>query len=149
MPNIPSGFSAMQIDERLKTLAAISYGQEKQNVRHDFTEEEMEEYKDKFSSVSITLQNEKELFDAQREQYKTTVVPLEKTRKELLLKISHKYEESVQDVFLVDNQETGMMEIYSSVTAEKISERKLFPSERQQRMSFLSASNSVTLPKHQ
>lgn len=116
--------------DRPTLLGGSAYAVEEQLVRKPYTQEELVNFKEELSQCSIDLKNKRSTAAAQMKEIRETVRIAEEAVKDRVTKIQTGFEESLQQVFLFDNQETKRMVIYDG-TGEVVSERPLLPRERQ------------------
>jgi len=107
--NYDPAFKTMQPSEIIDNLEAVAYGIQERSYTKNLTEEEIVERKDQYSEIGIKLS---ELASQKKEAIERFKI-LEKEPKEratsLLESIKFKSEQKFGKLFLVDDQESGMM----------------------------------------
>lgn len=134
------------------TLKEIAYYQATEDIRHDFSEDEMIDLKENLYSLTQENFEKKILLDGVKVILKestnvieditnmmesktnfpdtTDMKSIDKKIKNILRKIKDGYEIASTKIFGVDHQDEGLMAIYDQV-GNLITTRKLFQSERQ------------------
>jgi len=123
-------------EEKIQFLRDNAMQIEKQNVKMMFSEEELSEMKSNLSDISI---EENELKDELKEISKDLKDKIKFKRENIkgllkYLKDKHKLEN--QEVYLIDDQENGLMITYNQ-DGDVVESRKLRQSERQTRIKSL------------
>ena len=122
--------------ERLQLLRENAATVEKQSVKVMFTEDELAEMKHNLSDISI-LENElKEELKEVSSDLKAKIKSEREQIKGLLTYLKNKYILQTQEVYLMDDQDAGLMNTYNA-EGMLIESRKLRPSERQTRIKSL------------
>lgn len=125
-------------EERVKLLRDNALRVEEMTVKRYFTPEQMEDMRKELTADSIECSEKEDELKEVSAPLKAVIKEKKAVIKERLQKLKAKFEESREEVFLMDNQQDGMMEIYDA-EGKLVSSRKLLPSERQTRI--------VSIPK--
>lgn len=104
-------------------------------IRHHFTNAELATMKDELATNCINLQKKQDELDEIKDGFKLVMKPMEKTHKALLTDINNRYVDQSMEVFYVPDYDRGIMEMYNDAS-EKVYERPLTVSERQQQIPF-------------
>lgn len=116
--------------ERKSMLEANAYAVEEQLVRKAFTKEELDNFKEELSQCSIDLKNKQATAKKQMQEIRETLRIAEEARKDRVSKLQTGFEESLQQVYLFDDQKRRKMIVYDQF-GEVVNERPLLPRERQ------------------
>lgn len=115
----------------IQHILDMAVGREVRQVRHDFSEDEMNVLREQFAEVAMHRADEEEAFLLVKKEWK---VKLDEVKEEERLKrklVRDRFFDQERDVALLPNHESGMMEIYDAKSGEMVEERKLRPNERQ------------------
>lgn len=104
-------------------------------IRKYFTEDELSEKKDNLSKNFIDLDRKEDELDEIKEKFKQEMKPMKQRHMLLIKDIKQGFEDNEVEVYYVPDYDKGMMELYST-DGEKLHERKLTVSEKQQEMAF-------------
>jgi hypothetical protein len=104
-------------------------------IRHHFTKDELVTMKDSLATNCIALQRKQDELDEIKDSFKLVMKPMEKTHKGLLTDINNGYVDQSMEVYYVPDYDRGIMEMYNEAS-EKVYERPLTVSERQQQIPF-------------
>lgn len=113
--------------QQVKDLAVKS---ENRVVQIPFSDSEREKLRDDFLQNSLRLNKIKAEFQEIASGYREQIKQQSKTTSSNLTDLSRNYRESEEDVFLIDDQEKGVMMHYR-VDGTPLFERPLRPDERQ------------------
>lgn len=131
-----TAFKGMQSKEILDNLEAVAYGLEERSYTKNLTEEEVVERKDKYSEIGIKLSElatqKKEAMD----RFKLLEKEPKEHAKDLLESIKYKSEQNFGRLFLVDDQEDGMMYSFDE-SGVCVDARQLTKSEKQTKLKSL------------
>jgi len=116
--------------ERKRILRDNCYAVEKFNYSKPFTNEELLDIKDKYSQRSIEVQRVEQEKQNAVDAFKMQLKPILLERADLLEKIKNKAEQVSEDVFLMDDQENGVMDFINDA-GETVYSRPLLPTEKQ------------------
>lgn len=109
-----NAFKDMSKDEIKDNLEAIAYSVEEKSYTKNLTEEELNERKDEYSSVGIQLselnESKKEILDS----FKLKMKQPQERANELISSIKFKSEQRYGELFLVDDQNDGLMYSFDS-----------------------------------
>lgn len=103
---------------------------EKTSWQRHFTQDELEAFKEEFSQKHIELGEADTELKEYKERHKERITPMKDRSSQLLDHIKTKKEDHYEDCFAFDDQEAGTVSFYNR-KGEKVSERKLMPSEKQ------------------
>lgn len=123
-------FQDLPPEERAKTLKDNCCKIEETLVTRPFTHDELKEYESNLAKKSVELQVEKIKFDKLKKEHELKTKPMIESISETTKSLRLRYSETMEDVVLMDNHETGMMESYD-MDGIFLNERPLRPSERQ------------------
>jgi hypothetical protein len=134
-------FQAMQASEIKDNLEAVAYGIQESSYTKNLTEDEIVERKDEYSAIGIQLSEIAE----QKSEAMNRFKKLEKEPKEnasiLLKSIKFKSEQMHGKLFLVDDQEAGMMYFFD-VTGICVDARPLTKQEKQTKIKTLKTASN-------
>lgn len=102
-------FKAMQPNEIKDNLDAVAYGLIEKSYTKNLTEEEIVERKDEYSEIAISLSEIAEQKKEANERFKALVKDPKTKAAMLLESIKFKSEQKHGTLYLVDDQEAGMM----------------------------------------
>lgn len=129
-------FLAMQPAEIIDNLEAVAYGLQERSYTKNLTEEEIVDRKDQYSEIGITLSE----LATQRKEAMDRFKVLEKEPKQdssaLLESIKFKSEQKYGRLFLVDDQESGMMYSFDELGI-CVDARSLLKAEKQTKLKTL------------
>lgn len=133
-------FQDLPLAERAQALKDNSYSSEKEHVKRYLEKEDIEAIKDKISSESIFISEKedelKELSSGIRSEIKSSKSKL----KENLTLLKAGYTEEIEDVFMMDDQESGRM-MYYTADGIFLKSRPLLPAEKQIKMRVATGTN--------
>lgn len=133
-------FQKMPNSEIVDNLEAVAYGLQESSYTRNLSEDEITNRKDEYSSIAIKLS---EIYDQKKEAMDRFKV-LEKEPKEiaveLLKTIKFKSEQMFGKLYLVDDQDAGMMYFFDS-TGVCVDARPLTKQEKQTKLRTLKAGN--------
>lgn len=110
---------------------------EQRTIRKHFTEDEMIDLREKFSTNEILKSDAEEELAEVKKTAKAKIDGIKEISKDVRTKIKHKYIDVIKDVNCVPNFAEGVMEFYDTETGELVDTRKLRPNEKQ--MSILNS----------
>ena len=116
------------------TLEANCLRPEEKVVKKLFEPDEIIDMRKQFMDNSIIIRRATEKLNKAKDEHKAEVKEPTDANAYLLANIRSGYVEVNQQVYLYDNQETGMMEYYDA-KGELVESRRLTPEERQTRIS--------------
>ncbi len=123
-------FETMSQQERIDNLEAIAWGLEERSYTKNLSPEEISERKDEYSQVGLKLDElavrKKEFLDNLKIQEKEP----KESAKILLKAIKYKSEQNYGKLYLVDDQDKGLMYFYD-VTGVCVDVRPLSKEEKQ------------------
>jgi len=122
--------------ERLQLLRENAASVENQSVKVMFSEEELADMKHNLSDVSIKENELKEELKEISKDLKGKIKSEREMIKGLLTYLKNKYIMQTQEVYLMDDQDAGLMLTYNA-EGMLIESRKLRPSEKQTRIKTL------------
>lgn len=126
-------FQNLPIEQRAKALKDNAYRTEVQTLKRPFSEQELAGFKDDLSREMIAL-NELEIqLKEVKDSFKAKMKPYVVAKRDLLKQLKTKYQESEETVYLLDDQQSGIMNIYDA-EGKFYQSRKLFPNERQTKL---------------
>ncbi len=117
-------------EERFKTLSANCYSQEQGEIRKYFTPEELAEMQTEFATDSMILGDVEDEKKEQAAEINVRIKELKLKTKATLKKVRKQYEIEKDTLFMFDDQDNNIMNIYDS-SGNLINSRKLFPHEKQ------------------
>lgn len=109
---------------------------EHEMVKRYFTDDELQEMRVELTETSIERHDKQERLKEQSKAAKDEIANLTNIVNSNLKHLKKKFTEQSEEVYLLDDQDEGVMYTYSS-TGDLISTRKLFPNERQTRIKQL------------
>lgn len=125
-------FGEMPREERYKAMQDICVKTDFQKVRRHYNEDEKAQIKDYVAGEMISLIDRKDEFSVIRKEFNEACKSTDKELRKNLGDLKRGYSENEEDVFLVDDQESGLMHHYDRDGVFLYS-RALFPEERQTR----------------
>jgi hypothetical protein len=132
-------FSKMDLSEVKDNLEAIAYGLEERPYTKNLSPEEVVEKKDQYSQIGLTLseiaREKKEALD----RFKSLEKEPKETAKILLDAIKFKSEQKYGKLFLVDDQDDGMMYSFDD-RGVCVDARPLAKNEKQTRLKTINSS---------
>lgn len=126
-------FQDIPIEDRTKAIKDNSYKSEEQTINRPYSTEQLTTFKDQLSEQMIALNEYEVALKKIKDDYKAKMKPYELEKKKLLKALKLKHEESFEEVYLMDDQELGIMCIYDA-KGKFLHSRKLYPDERQKKM---------------
>lgn len=123
-------FQDIAVEQRAKMLQDNAYRVEEMDIKRPFTHEQLVDFKHELSEEMIQLNELKGKLDEIKKDFKVKMAPYEQKVKTILKNLKHKYEESEETVYLLDDQEANEMLIYDA-QGMLLQTRKLMPGERQ------------------
>lgn len=111
-------------------LEANCYRPEEAPVKKFYSEEEMTDMRKEFAANASEIDKLETELEQKRNEINAKKKPFENINESLLKSIDMGFSETIQQVYLFDDQENGMMHTYDR-TGELLSSRKLEPKERQ------------------
>jgi ribonucleotide reductase alpha subunit len=137
-----SPFKNMPPAERSKMLHDNAYAvKEGEMYQKPLNEEEKLEYQKMLVDTTISIQRDDEKLKEIRKEYKTRIKDNEKLRNEAAQAVQYGSITTTGTVYMMDDQEAGMMEIYAE-DGTLVNKRPLLPDERQ--LSFMSVNRTGT-----
>jgi hypothetical protein len=129
-------FRTMQPSEVVDNLEAIAYGLSEQSYTKNLTESEITERKDQYSEIGIKLSELSVQKKEAIERFKLLEKEPALTAKTLLESIKFKSEQKFGKLYLVDDQEEGMMYFFD-VFGVCVDARQLTKNEKQTKLKTL------------
>lgn len=123
-------FQGVDIEEREKLLTEHCVQTEHLMLKRHFTEDQMEEKKDKHAEISIEIADEDIKKKKFMDEYNSVTKPLKHDNKVLVQHLKDGFVDEDNLVYAIDNQEDNVMEYYNNL-GECVMERTLAPHERQ------------------
>lgn len=117
-------------DKREQALAEMAKTSTFEKVKRHYDEDEKNQIREFVSTESINLMDKQEEFDAIKKEFNTAIKEAKKTVTSSLKDLKKGYSENDEKVFLIDDQENGMMNVYDTKGVHLYA-RKLYPEERQ------------------
>lgn len=131
-------FQEMPEDQRADMLQDNCYKSEQMVVSRPYEPEQLAEFKEQLSEDSVQLAALTSELKKVQKEYEVKMKPLKNAIKEHITHLRNKFEETEEVVYLMDNQQEGLMQIFDK-KGKFLYSRKLFPNEKQ--TSILSMSN--------
>lgn len=126
-------FQELPKEQRYEALKGIASKISSEKVRRHYTEDEKTQIKDHVATESIQLMERKDEFKEVAKQFRAACKVSETELRDALTRIKRGYSENDEDVFLVDDQESGVMTAYDR-DGVFLYERPLYAEERQTRI---------------
>lgn len=126
-------FSEVPADERMERIQAIAYSSENEPVRRKYSEETIQETKDFVVSESTVIMESTAEMKQIVKEFKDALKKNKEAVHDALVTLKRGYSENQEPVFLIDDQEEGMMNVYDKF-GEFLYSRKLRPDEKQTRV---------------
>jgi hypothetical protein len=123
-------FQDLTPEQRLQSLRDNAYASEETVVTRRYTKEEKQKFKEDLAYAKTEADQLNEELDNVKKQYKAKLKPHEQQIKEASAALRKGYSENREEVFLMDNQHDGVMEIYDG-NGKFLSSRRLYENERQ------------------
>jgi hypothetical protein len=117
-------------EERKAAIASVAVKSELQKVRRHYSNDELAQMKEFISSESINLMDKREEFDAIKKEFNKAIKEYDMQIKGALKDVKRGFSDNDEEVFMVDDQDAGVMEIYDA-KGELLSSRPLYANERQ------------------
>lgn len=117
-------------EQRFKHLTEMAVKTQTEKVRRQYSEDELNQMKDFVSAESISLLDKDEEFAAIKKEFNAAIKKYREQIKGALKDLKRKFSENEETVFLIDDQEAGLMHIYDGEGIFQCS-RKLYADERQ------------------
>lgn len=115
------------LKDRLETLESSADKIEMFSYTRPFSQEEIREFKDQYSTQMIELSQEEEEFKAVKEAFKAKVKPMKETSRALLTNIKLKAEFLKERCFvMIEGNEVG----YYNANGELVYQRPILPGEQ-------------------
>jgi hypothetical protein len=119
------------ITKTIAELETTSIAKENRLVQIPFSQAEKEQKQDDYLQNNIKLAAIQEEFLTIRESFKLKIKEVSEVVKKNFYDLRNGYEETNEECYLVDNQEDGTMEFYSTNSGNLVYSRPLRPDERQ------------------
>lgn len=121
------------VEQRAALLKEMAVKVEFEKVKRHYNEDEKSQIKDAITEESIQLMDKQEEFKAIKKEF-DKAIKANKDKLIIALKdVKRGYSENEEDVYLIDDQESGLMNVYDA-SGTHLYARKLFPEERQARI---------------
>ena len=134
-------FRTMQPSEITDNLEAIAYGLQERSYTKNLTEEEVVERKDQYSEIGIALSELAPQKKEAMERFKLLEKEPKENSKALLESIKFKSEQKYGKLFLVDDQDAGMMYSFDEFGV-CVDARQLLKSEKQTKLKTLKTASN-------
>lgn len=131
-------FQDLKPEDRFKALQEMAHSTKKEKVRHYFTDDEKVQQKDFIAAESVKKMDVEKEFSGIKKEFNKTLKEYGDQIKSALVDVKMGYSENEETVVEIDDQSTGMMDVYD-VKGRFLYSRKLHPEEMQTRI--------VSLPK--
>lgn len=126
-----SDFFDMPRAERIRRLDAnADEVLAQQKIVRPITADERDSLKEEYVQASIELANEQEQYDEVKKEWKETLDPIKKRKKDRLQTIQTGYEETVGDKYMIRDHETGRVYTFLE-SGQLIDDRRMMEHERQ------------------
>lgn len=123
-------FQEMKPEQRVQALRDNCYKSEETTVTRPLSKEQVADYKDKVTDSSIDLSSLQEEKENAVKKFDALMKPIKQNLKESVKALRDKSVTSVEEVFMLDDQEAGVMEIYD-IEGKFLYARRLAENERQ------------------
>lgn len=130
MQNKEDLFQTLSQEERIEALRQMATKTDTQAIRRVFSHDERQQMKDSISENSIDLREKKKAFKVIQTEFNNAAKAFQKQIDCACDDLKRGYTENEEPVFLVDDQDEGMMHTYDQ-WGKYINSRKLYPDERQ------------------
>lgn len=127
----------MPADEREERLMTMACKSEYEKVRRPYSEDEKIQMKDFVVDESTTIMKQTAEFKEIQKEFSEAIKKHKEGVHDALTTLDRGYTENEEKVFMIDDQEEGMMHTYDKF-GEHISSRKLLPNEKQTRVLSIS-----------
>lgn len=118
------------VEQRAAMLKEMAVKVEFEKVKRHYNDDEKAQIKDSITEESIELMDKQEEFKAIKKEF-DKAIKANKDHLVIALKdIKRGYSENEENVFLIDDQDAGVMNVYDA-SGTHLYARKLFPEERQ------------------
>lgn len=134
-------FADVSADLRQERLEQIAYSQNNEPVRRPYSEETKDETKEFIVSESTTIMEQTAEFKRIQKEFNDAIKKNKEALKDALVTLKRGYSENEETVYLIDDQEEGMMNIYDRF-GELLYSRKLRPEEKQSRILTISGTHN-------
>ena len=124
------------------TLKDVAVGFEETDIRHEYSQQELDTIRELFTDESLRRADKEEKFAEIRRAHKAEMTLIIDSIKTLAIDIRNRYKDTKARCGLVPNFETGMMQYYDENTGELVHTRRLRPDERQTTMMNVIRSNA-------
>lgn len=125
-------FKSLSTPERITALRENAVEKYNKNVIRHYSEEELADMKHKLSDEDIRIADAEQEKKDMTKEINGRIKAYKSSHSHLLKGIRNKYWESNEEVYDLDNQDTGHMETYD-VDGNLIGTRRLTPAEKQTR----------------
>ena len=121
------------LEERAEALKSMADKTEVDKVKRHYNQDEKSQIKDFVTEESVLIMETEEEFSTIKKDFQARLKAKKSEVIKALKDIKRGYSESEEPVFLISDQEQGLMNIYDK-NGIYLSSRKLFPEERQTRI---------------
>lgn len=135
-------YQNLEPEERFKTMAANCYSSEEGEIRKYFSPEELEAMRVEFTTDSMILGDVEEEKKDTVAEINTRIKELKTKTKSTLKKVRKTFEIEKDTLFMFDDQDNNVMNIYDS-SGNLVNSRKLFPQEKQTKIYSLNPSKTA------
>lgn len=123
-------FQDLNPEQRAKALADICTAKGSEKLRDYYCADEKVQMKDFVAEEGINLMQKKEEFAQISKDFREGIKQYESGIKDALINLQKGYSEKDQPIYMVDDQDAGIMKIYDEKGVFRYS-RKLHPEEKQ------------------
>jgi len=117
------------MDTRYLREAAVR--KEPRTIRYNYTEDQLNDLREKFTDKALQHADEQELYKEVRREWKEKLEASRADMKFLGDAIRKRYRDETVEVYCVPNFDDGMMEFFDVRTGDMVDARKLRPDEKQ------------------
>lgn len=131
------------LEKRKELLRDNAYRSELMEVTRKYTPEELEKFKANLATNSVEVNKEQERLKELTDQAKARMKPMQQEIKDATKALRMKSWKNKEDVFLMDDQERGVMDIFDG-EGNYLHSRRLYEDERQNKMFTLNSEKTGT-----
>ena len=124
----------MDENKRSELIENNAYTTEKTVVKRPYSPGELQLFKDDYCQLMESFTTAEDELKELSEPLKEKMKSLKASAKEFMVKLKNKYESTETTIYGFDNQADRTMDFFD-ITGEYINSRRLFPSERQLKVS--------------
>lgn len=127
-------------EKRAELLAANAVNTEPGLVKRIYTAEQIKQMKDSLAEVSVYQAQKIAEFNEFKKKWQVDLNGIEVQRKEVLIGLRDKFYEKEELLYLLENQEDGVMEYYDA-EGILVHSRRLLPGEKKVQLTAIRESN--------